>query len=441
MPGTSREAWIIFIEELQRRVRSRWFQGTTAVVVVLLLVALFVVPPLVGGDGDEAPVGPDLATIGVVDESGAFPALGGAATDSGTAADDGAAADGGAAGASAPGAAGPQRYQDEAQGIAALARGDIEWLYVVPAEYLQTGQVQQYGEFVGRFPSNPGGEAVFRALLADGLLTGQVDPQIQQRVLDPAQFESYRVASDGTVAPLPPAAEAIGGFLVPLMFVALLGMGLAVGAGTMVQSMSEEKESRLVEVIITSVSPFSLMAGKLLALTVAGLLQAAVWVVASALLLPALFRRIPDLGEFAVSPEMWVIIIGCFITGYLLVTTLGILVGAVAPSAREAGGAGSWVSLLAFVPLWFSGVLMSAPDGLLSRVLSFLPLTSSSGILARLSAGGEMPGWQIGLSLAGVVVLSAIVLWVATRVFRAAILMRGQSFTGRNLWAALRNAG
>ena len=109
--------------------------------------------------------------------------------------------------------------------------------------------------------------------------------------------------------------------------------------------------------------------------------------------------------------------------------------------AREAGGVGSWVSLLAFVPLWFSGVLMSAPDGLLSRVLSFLPLTSSSGILARLSAGGEMPGWQIGLSLGGVVVLSAIVLWVATRVFRAAILMRGQSFTGRNLWAALRNAG
>ncbi|NLT36278.1 MAG: ABC transporter permease [Gaiellales bacterium] len=430
MPGRTREAWIIFAEELRRRVRSRWFQVTTAVVVLLLVAALFVVPPLVNGDGGEAPSGPDPAKIGVVDESGGFPALGGSGMGARAAGDT-----------AAGGAGGPRLFDDRAQGVGALARGDIEWLYVVPADYMQSGQVEQYGEFVGRFPSNPGGEAVFRALLVDALLSGQVDPSVRLRVLDPARFESYRVVEDGSVAPLPPITETVGAFMVPLLFAALLGLGLAVGAGTMVQSMSEEKESRLVEVMITSVSPFSLLAGKLLALTVAGLLQAAVWIVAGALILPAMFRRISGFGEFGISGEMWAIIIGCFIAGYLLVTTLGVLVGAVAPSAREAGGAGSWVTILPFFPIWFFSLMMASPDGLLSRVLSYLPLTSPSGILARVSAGGEMAGWQIALSLLGVVALSAVVLWVATRVFRAAILMRGQNATAHNLWGAFRSAG
>lgn len=430
MPGRTREAWVIFAEELRRRVRSRWFQVTTAVVVLLLLAALFVVPPLVNGNGEEAPSGLDPAKIGVVDESGGFPALGGSGTGD-TAAGDAAAA----------GAGGPRRFEDKARGVEALARGDIEWLYVVSADYLQSGQVEQYGDFVGRFPSNAGGEAVFRALLVDGLLSGQVDPQVHQRVLDPARFESFRVAEDGSVAPLPPIAEAVGAFMVPLLFAALLGLGLAVGAGTMVQSVSEEKESRLVEVMITSVSPFSLLAGKLMALTVAGLLQAAVWMVAGALILPAMFRRISGFGELGISAQMWSVIIGCFVAGYLLVAALGILVGAIAPSAREAGGAGSWVTMLPFVPIWFWSLLMTTPDGLFSRVVSYLPLTSPSGILARLSAGGKMAGWQIAVSLLGVAALSAMVLWIATRVFRAAILMRGQNATVHNLWEAFRSAG
>jgi hypothetical protein len=61
-------------------------------------------------------------------------------------------------------------------------------------------------------------------------------------------------------------------------------------------------------------------------------------------------------------------------------------------------------------------------------------------VLLRVSAGGDIAGWQIAAALAGVAALSLIVLWISARVFRAAILMRGQNFTRRNLWAALRDA-
>ncbi len=410
MPGRARDTWIIFVEELRRLVRSKWYLISTIAVVVVLVAAVIVVPPLVVDEDGGAGADQDLARIGFVDEGGV-----------------------GLTG-------GARSFDDVAQGLQAVARGDIDWLYVVPADYLQTGRVAQYGEFEGRFPSNPQGEAIFRALLSAGLLRGRVDPQVEARVLAPAEYESYRVGEDGTVSELTPTAEAVGEFMVPLMFAALLGLGLAAGAGTMVQSVSEEKESRLVEVVITSASPIAVMAGKLLALVAVGLAQAAVWIIATAVSVPLMFSRIPMLGEFSVSAQLWLIIAGSFITGYFLVTALALLVAAIAPSVREASGMGSWVSLVAFVPVWFSGFLMSQPDGIVSRVLTYVPFTAPSGILVRLSAGGDVAGWEIGAALAGVVVMGMIVLWIATRVFRMAILMRGQSFTRHNLWEALRNA-
>jgi ABC-2 type transport system permease protein len=253
-------------------------------------------------------------------------------------------------------------------------------------------------------------------------------------------FQNFRVQEGGTAAKLTPIAEEIGGLLVPMLFAILLGVGLAVGFGYMMQSVAEEKESRLVEVVVTSASPFSIMGGKLLALVVAGLVQAAVWVVTAALTIPVMLSDIPGAGEFSISTGLWVSIIACFITGYLLTTTLAIFVGAVAPSIREAGRMGGWVPVLNFAPFWVSGLLMFNPDGLAGELVSYVPLVAPTGVLLRVGTGGVMAAWQIAAALAGVVVLSLLVLWMSARMFRAAILMRGQNFTGHNLWRALRDA-
>ncbi len=410
-----RDAWIIFLEEFRTYARSRWYLISTAVVVVLLVAAMVAVPALVGDGATSA--GPldgseSVERIGYVDESGT---LGNLAAESG-----------------------PRAFADRGEGVEALQRGDIDWLYVMEADYLATGSVQQYGEFPGRFPGDPAAEGLFRGLLSQALLRERVEPEVADRVLAPADFESYRVDAEGSISPLPSTAEAVGGLLVPILFAGLLGLGLAVGAGNMVQSVSEEKESRLVEVVITSASPFSVMAGKLLALTAIGLAQAAVWIVTAAITVPVMFGRISGLGEFTVSAGMWLTIVSCFVTGYFLVATLAILMGAIAPSNREATGMGSWISLIGFVPIWFAGVLMWQPDGLPGRLLSYVPLTAYTGMLVRLGGGGDVAPWKIVLALLGVLVLAGALLWVAIRVFRAAILMRGQSVTARNLWAALR---
>ena len=305
---------------------------------------------------------------------------------------------------------------------------------------MQTGAVEQYGEFTGRFPTTAAGEGTMSFLLVDSLLVDRVEPDVKARVLGPATFQNYRVAEDGSVSELPPIAEAIGGLLIPIMFAALLVLSLTVGSANMVQSVAEEKESRVVEVTITSASPFSIMTGKLLALGTVGLVQAAIWIIATVLTIPVMFDRIGGIGEFTVSPGMWLTIICCFVAGYFLLTALAIFVGAIAPSVREAGGMATWLTLIGWVPIWFLTFLMIAPDGLLSRLLSYIPFTAPSGILARLAVGGNMAAWKIALALLGVMAMGAVVLWISARVFRAAILMRGQSFGARNLWTALRSA-
>jgi ABC-2 type transport system permease protein len=410
------DTWVIFSEELRVHLRSRWYPIFTLAIVVAFVIAMVVVPAVQGGKttGASPSSTQALQRVGIMDESGLFPDLGGQA--------------------------GPVRFDSQDAGLAAVARGTIDSFYVIPRDYLQSGNVEQYAKFPGRFPSSPGGEALVRGLLVQGLITGRVDQAVTNRILAPALFENMRVEPDGSTAQLSPTAVEVGGLLIPLLFGALLGMGLVAGFSYMVQSVSEEKESRLVEVVITSASPLSIMGGKLFALGAIGLAQAAVWIVTAALTVPPMLAHVSGASALSISAGLWVTIIFCFITGYLLMTTLAIFIGAIAPSSREAGRLGGWIPVLAFVPYWFSGLVLVHPDGLGARLLAYIPFFAPTGLLVRISGGGSIAGWKIAAALAGVAATSAVVLWVSTRVFRAAILMRGQNFTRHNLWVALRDA-
>ena len=414
MPGRSHDTWIIFSEELRGHVRSRFYQFFTLAVVVLFIIATVVVPIVHNrGQSSNGTAQQDLKRIGFVDESGLFAHLGGSD--------------------------GPVGYFNRVQGLQAVARGDLDAFYVITPDYLQTGAVEEYAAFKGRFPSDPKGTEAFRQALVNGLVADKVEPAVATRVLNPASFERLRVESNASVSQLSPTAQAVGGLLVPMLFAGLLAFGLTVGSAYMVQTVSAEKESRLIEVVITSASPLSIMTGKLLALVAVGLAQAAVWIIAAALTVPRIFEAVAGPGAFTVSAGSWLIIIACYVTGYFITTTTAILLSAVAPSTREASRVGGWIPLLSFVPFWFMALILSQPDGLGARLFFYIPFIAPTGVLMRIAAGSDVSAWQIVVALLGVAVTAAMLLWVAARIFRAAILMRGQGISRHNLWAALRN--
>ncbi|MCJ7604758.1 MAG: ABC transporter permease, partial [Dehalococcoidales bacterium] len=406
MLGKSSETRIIFSEELRRHLRSGGYLFFTVIIALLMVAAVWVVPLIMDAIASDAPPSPsdgvaDLEKIGFIDNSGVFMELE---------------------------ENGPRRYGTLAEGLDAYQRGKIGTLYVVAEDYLESGKVDQYAAFKVWWDENWDDAAAFWGLLqqelnaqqysrlspellaqrdqVEELITEQlilVSPELLARVAEPAVFKNFDVADDGSVSEIIPTAQAVGELIVPAVFAMLLMFSVMAGAGNMVTSISEEKENRLVELVITSASPFSIMAGKLLALGAIGLTQAAVWIVIAVFTVPAMFDQIPNASGLAIPVGLAFTILACFITGYFLSTTLAILVGAVSSSTREASRMAPMISMVGFVPLWMMGLLINQPDGLITRLLSYIPFTAPTGILMRISAGGEMTGAEIAAALAGVV--------------------------------------
>jgi len=441
--GKSNPTWVIFQEEARRHLRSGAYIFFTLGIAILLVAAVWVVPLIQQAIAKDAPPPvasgeADLARIGFVDHSGVLSGLEEEV---------------------------PVRYDTREEGLAAYQRGEIGSLYVLSADYLKSGKVDQYAAFKTAWDENWDDAAAFWGLLSQTLQAEQdsqlspdllaqqaqveklvadelsrLSPDLLARVEAPAVYQNYKVTDDGSAEELIPTAQAIGELIVPAVFALLLMFSIIAGVGNMVTSVSEEKENRLAELVITSASPFSIMMGKLLALGAIGLAQATLWVVVAAFAVPAMFDQIPDASALTIPPSLAVTILACFITGYFMSATIAILVGATANSTRSASQTAPMISMVGFVPIWLSGLLINQPDGLITRLLSYIPFTAPTGTLMRISAGGEMTGGEIAASLAGVVATGLLFLWIAGRVFRGAMLMQGQSFTPANLWAALRQA-
>ena len=444
MPVIPGEVATIFSEETRRHIRSGGYILFTALVPLLLIIAMFVVPLVMDAASEDAPPETatefDLSGIGYVDNSGIL--------------------------AGAPEQEGLSRYDTLEKGLEAYKQGDIETLFVIDSNYLETGEVSQYSEFKTLFVSNWEDEDTFRwyvlypqlkarqdsqldpdlvarrKLLDEQIAEqlNQINPDLVARVAQPAVYANFKVEEDGTISEVAPVTQAVGELVVPAIFAMLLVFAVMTGVGNMVTSIAEEKENRLIELIITSASPFQIMFGKLLALGTIGLAQSVLWVIVAALTVPAMFDQIPDASELTIAPDLMALILACYICGYFMSTTIAILIGAISSSAREASRTGPSFVMFGFVPLWFFGFLMQSPDGLFSRLLSYIPFTAPSGILVRIATGGNMSGLEIGASLAGMIIVGSLFLWIAGRVFRTTMLMQGQSITLSNLWSALKSA-
>lgn len=411
MLGTSPETRVILGEEFRRQIRRRSWQILTLLVPAVLLIALFAVPLIRNAVTENDPVRP-LSKIGYVDNAGIILDFG--LTE------------------------GPAGYADRETGIQAVQRGQVEAVFVIPQNYLETGEVQWIRADSG-FLTDDSLAGVFREFLTVELIAGLVEPSVLERVVRPAHFTVYEVSEDGTIAEEPPDAQQAGEFFVPFIFALLLMIAIFSGSGSLLQSVADEKENRMIEMIITSATPLSIMAGKVFALGAAGLIQVSVWVISAALLAPLIIDQIPDAGDLSVGVDLLVLVLLLFIAGYFLFAVIMAGVGAATTSVREASQISAIITIPAVVPVWLSSLLVSNPDGTVAQVLSYIPVTAPTTILIRLSAG-NVSAAEVAASLLVITASAFVLLWVSARVFRAGLLLYGQRMTLKNVWSALRHA-
>ncbi|KPL79446.1 ABC transporter permease [Herpetosiphon geysericola] len=327
------------------------------------------------------------------------------------------------------------QYPDVAQGLAAMEKTDIPALYVIPSDYLATGKVQRYSNQV-----NPFGDSL-QSSLVELLLSTSLYPDNGSSYAFLLQQPTTQLKVEGPDGPINKATNE--GERMQSAFV--LGMGLALllyisifsSANLLLQSLIEEKENRVIEVMLSSLRPRSLLQGKILGLGLLGLVQVAIWITMGAVITGQGAALGSMMANVEIPVSAWLLALLSFVLGYAMYASLMAGIGAVANTMRESSQLTVIVGLPIIIPLMFLSVIIEQPNGGLTTGLSLFPLTAPVVLTIR-SVLTSVPLWQVGLSL-GLMVLTVLGLqFVTARMFRASTLLRGSKASFGAMWQALR---
>jgi ABC-2 type transport system permease protein len=313
----------------------------------------------------------------------------------------------------------PFNTEDDAKN--ALIHQDIREYFIIPPDYISVGLIQRYTLKSEIEPS-----ATIRNLVNDFLLSNLLrgnTADIIERAKSPMYIASITLTADGNVA------ERQGGFtalILPIVFSTLLMIAIFFSSGYLLQGLGEEKENRVMEILLSSVSPSQLMAGKIIGLGAVGLLQIIIWIISANFLVrfaSSSFANI--LGALQVTPDFWILAIVYFILGYLLLAVIFSAIGAVASTAREGQQLTPIFTIAILIPVYFMGLIMQNPDNIVVKLLTFIPFTAPTTVIIRLGLS-EIPLWELLVSIS-ILIISIILFFIlATKLFRTYLLMYGK---------------
>lgn len=240
-----------------------------------------------------------------------------------------------------------------------------------------------------------------------------------------AASSSGRGAAPSMSGPLP--AEAIAMILAMILF-----MGAFINGVMALYGVIKDKQSRVVELLLSSVSAREMMAGKIIGLGIAGLLQVVLWVAAAYFIA----GRFTPISLEALTLVHWVTYPLLFVLGYLLIASLYGAVGAVMKDVQS-GGLSGLVGLVPYLPVMFAGLIFTNPDHLLVRIAEFFPPFTPAIMMMRIGAT-KVPAWEIALSLVALALGVVYTMRLAARIFEIGLLIYGKTPTPRELWRWMR---
>jgi ABC-2 type transport system permease protein len=202
-------------------------------------------------------------------------------------------------------------------------------------------------------------------------------------------------------------------------------------------SLNLEKQNRVLEILLISVSPRQLLTGKLVGLGLLGVLQTGLWLGMGYALLRLGGRTLSLPAEFQL-PLSFLAWAGLFfLFGYALYGGMMAGIGALATDLREASQVTVVLAMPMLAPLMFISLITRDPHGPLAVFLSLFPLSAPVAMMARL-ATAVVPFWQLLASAVLVAATAGLVLAVAARLFRVQTLLAGQRFSLRGMWRELK---
>jgi ABC-2 type transport system permease protein len=390
---------LILKHEFLHMVRTKSFVIMTLALPVLVIISIAILSFI---QGMEKPLVPgDVISVGYIDEVGVFSGY-----------------------TEQPGepAVTLIDYNTPEEATSALLAGEINQYFIIPSDYVATGVVTRYT--LQRELEPPGGiQWALKSFLLSNLLEGQTSPEVIERTKAPMGLVSIRLDETGQVAT---EQGGFGALIVPLVVGFLLIISIFSSSGSLLQGLGEEKENRVMEILLSSVSARQLITGKVLGLGAAGLVQVIVWLLSAVFLVRWVSTTIGGFSSTIQIPDNFLVLgIVYFVLVYLFFAVLMASIGAIGANARDSQQLSMLLIMPAWIPLWGLFFFLNNPDHVVSKILTMIPVTAPLMVFVRLGTSG-IPTWELVLSIS--ILIAGIIggLVLAAKVFRTFVLMYGK---------------
>lgn len=292
---------------------------------------------------------------------------------------------------------------------------DIAGYIYIPPDIFETNEPEYYSTNVGNVKDQGRFTGIIRDILTEFRLEDRgIDPDIVHEVVKPVHLRTVRISPTGDEK----ESDYLTIFLTSYIFLMAMMMLIATSGQILIRSVVEEKTNRIIEVLASSCSPTDLMAGKILGLSALGLTQVGLYALMGA-------AAVLYFGFEGVAFENVWLLLPYFIIGYLFYAAIFVVVGSPLSSEQEAQQIAGWVVLVLLIPMIFAVLAMENPDMPVIRLLSFIPFFTPSFMALRIPIAMP-PTFDIVATLGILILCTIIMMWIAGKIFRVAILSYGK---------------
>ena len=317
----------------------------------------------------------------------------------------------------------------------AIENETVRQVTVIPTDYMASGEFNVYVRKSELLDTGTGTGWLSELIEDEILKTTELDENSVARIKTRASSVEFEIGESGEFEKVDKIAKMFS-LGIPMAVAGLLLLALSMNSGRLLTSIAEEKENKVMEIIISSVSADDLLFGKVIGIICAGLLQIAIWM-AMVSVIPTLSMialsemidyelRIMPLVYSSVLMILGFIFYGCLLAGF----------GSMGSTHKDVQQLAAIPSLLACIPFMFATVLLGSPNGIIARIMSVIPFFSPIAMTFRLGVT-DVPLWDVGVTILILLISIFLAVKFSARLFRAGVLMQGKRPGLKVIWKVL----
>ena len=354
-----------------------------AVLLVPAFIGLMALIGYIGGTSGVVEELPENTTLAIVDEAGILPAEN------------------------------PfNLYATKDDGIEAVKNNQLDLLYYIPADFTASKKVEFYQVSEGLHLFDYSSEAI------KGILRGFVSSALPEKdvlaITGEYEVETTQFSTNGE------DANVLGRAIIPGVVLVAFILYFTLGGNRLTMTIVEEKENRISEMILTSVSPKTLIVGKMIAMITLGFIQILAFIIPVAILV-YLNRENPMLSQILstieINPFMVITSLILFLFSILFVTGILTFIGSFTPNAREASNFMAPAIIITVFPLYFMSLFLSGDINFLVEFITFFPLSAPTGLMLR-NTFGTLSTPELIIGIAEITLISIFMIYLTAKTFQ-----------------------